>query len=117
MHRLLIVDDEDHIRKLYRDFLIREGYEVKTVASGEEALDMVATGNFDLVVLDIELEDASGLDILKQFKEKHPHLPIILNSAYSTYKSDFNTWLADAYIQKSSDIKPLKDKIKELVEI
>jgi DNA-binding response OmpR family regulator len=115
MSKLLVIDDEDHIRKLYKDFLSREGYDVTTVASGEEALDIVNRDRFDLVILDIELEDASGLDVLKQFKEEHPELPVILNSAYSTYKSDFHTWVADAYILKSSDIQPLKNKIRELV--
>ncbi len=115
MHKLLIVDDEDHIRKLYKDFLSREGYEVTAAASGDEAIRMVEQKKFDLVVLDIELEDTTGLDLLKILKEKYPELPVVLNSAYSTYKDDFHTWVADAYILKSSDMLPLKNKIRELV--
>jgi DNA-binding NtrC family response regulator len=117
VNRILVVDDEDHIRKLYKDYFTREGYEVVTTSGGEEALQAASERQFDLVVLDIELEDASGLQVLKQFKEKHPNLPVILNSAYATYKSDFNTWVADAYILKSSDILPLREKIRELVEL
>ena len=44
-------------------------------------------------------------------------LPIILNSAYSTYKSDFQSWLADAYVVKSSNLEELKRKVKELVSL
>lgn len=117
MPDILIVDDENHIRKLYTEFLTREGYQVMSVAGGKEALEIVAHRKFDLVILDIELEDASGLEILKRFKSEHPDLPVILNSAYSIYKSDFSTWLADAYILKSSDITSLKEKIKELVGV
>jgi DNA-binding response OmpR family regulator len=117
MHRLLIVDDEDHIRKLYKDYLSREGYEVVTAASAEEALKIAAEIGLDLVVLDIELEETTGLEVLKKIKEQYPALPVILNSAYSTYKSDFHTWVADAYVVKSSDIVPLKEKIKELVKV
>ncbi len=117
MHRLLIVDDEDHIRKLYKDYLSREGYEVVTAASADEALKIAAEIGLDLVVLDIELEETTGLEVLKKIKEQYPALPVILNSAYSTYKSDFHTWVADAYVVKSSDIVPLKEKIKELVKV
>jgi len=115
MSRLLIIDDEDHIRKLYKDYFTREGHQVVAVASGHEALEAAAGQKFDLAILDIELEETSGLEVLKDFKERHPELPIILNSAYSTYKSDFHTWIADAYIVKSSDLQPLRNKIREMV--
>jgi DNA-binding response OmpR family regulator len=115
MSKLLVVDDEDHIRKLYKDFFSREGYNVITVATGEEALAAADNEGLDLIVLDIELEEESGLNVMKQLKERHPELPIVLNTAYSTYKSDFHTWIADAYVMKSSDLQPLKNKIKELV--
>ncbi len=117
MKKLLVVDDEDHIRKLYSDVFTREGYQVETAATGEEALAKAAAAHFDLVVLDIELEETSGLELLKRFKESFSNLPVILNSAYSTYKADFHTWVADGYILKSSDITPLREKIKELVMI
>ena len=109
MKKLLVVDDEDHIRKLYTDVFTREGYKVETAATGDEALAKAAATSFDLVILDIELEETSGLELL--------NLPVILNSAYSTYKADFHTWVADGYILKSSDITPLREKIKELVMV
>jgi DNA-binding response OmpR family regulator len=115
MPDILIVDDEEHIRKLYTDFLTREGYNVMSVASGDEALSLTAQNSFDLVILDIELEDIGGMEVLKRMKSDHPEITIILNTAFSIYKSDFNTWLADAYLMKSSDIKTLKDKIEELI--
>jgi DNA-binding response OmpR family regulator len=116
MNRILIVDDEDHIRILYKDYFTREGFQVATAASGEEALEMIKKQKFDLIVLDIELDEASGLDILRRFKEEFPTIPVVLNSAYSVYKSDFHTWVADGYILKSSDMQPLKEKVRELVK-
>nr|MBN2278310.1 response regulator [candidate division Zixibacteria bacterium] len=116
MPKILVVDDEAHIRKLYNDFLKREGYQVETAAGGDEALEVLAKSRFDLVILDIELGDeASGLDILKRIKAGYPDLAVILNTAYSIYQSDFSIWIADAYIMKSSDISQLKDKVQELV--
>ena len=76
---------------------------------------LLAQKCYDLIVLDIELEESSGLDLLKQIKHEYPDIMVVLNSAYAVYKSDFHTWLADGYIVKSSDIKPLKDKIESLL--
>ena len=113
--RILIVDDEEMIRLLYRKELSRDGYEVDTASSGAEAIEKASQGEFDVVILDIELPDMSGLGALHKLREIAPETPIILNSAYTTYKSDFQSWLADDYIVKSSDLEPLKEKIKQLV--
>ena len=48
-------------------------------------------------------------------RQEYRDCAVILNSAYATYKSDFQSWLADAYIMKSSDLEPLKDKVKYLL--
>jgi len=115
MPEILVIDDEDHIRKLYTAFLTREGYNVDSAADGDEAMGLLAKKRYDLIVLDIELEESSGLDLLKRIKAEYPEIMIILNSAYAIYKSDFHTWLADGYVVKSSDIKPLKEKIESLL--
>ena len=115
MTKILVVDDDSHIRKLYGEFLTREGYSVRTAASRDEAFGTMKQESFALIVLDIELGGDSGLDMLKQFKTEYPEIPVILNTAYSVYKSDFHTWVADGYILKSSDIQSLKSKIEELL--
>lgn len=112
---ILVVDDEDHIRKLYEKELAEEGYQVRTASRGEEALRMVESFPPDLVILDIKLKDQDGLEILGDLKRINQKTPIILNSAYSTYKSDFQSWLADAYLVKSPNLDELKKKIKELI--
>lgn len=115
--RILIVDDEENIGRLYADELSLDGFDVSLANSGESALEAVESTVPDLVVLDIKMEDMSGLDILGQLKQRNRDLPIILNSAYSTYKDDFMSWLADAYVVKSSDMRELKTKIRELLAI
>ena len=114
MIRVLVIDDEAHVRRLYDDLLTREGFEVISMACPQKALDIIRTQMPDIIVLDIELEGDSGLKMIEKYKAESPDLPIILNSAYSTYMSDFKTWMAEAYIVKSSDIQPLVDKIREL---
>lgn len=114
MANLLVVDDEIHIRKLYQEAFSREGYNVVTAADGDSACDIIKANKIDVIILDIELSETSGLEILKKFKVENPNSAVILNSAYSVYKSDFSSWLADAYVMKSSDIKPLINTVKEL---
>lgn len=112
---ILVVDDEEHMLRLYEKELSDDGYQVKTATGAEEALKIAQNGQVDLVVLDIKLEGKNGLEILSDFRRINKDLPIILNSAYSTYKSDFQTWLADAYLVKSSNLEELKKTIRELV--
>jgi len=114
---ILVVDDEEHILKLYEKELSEEGYQVRTATRGEEALRMAEVESPDLVILDIKLQDQNGLEILGGLRKLNKDTHIILNSAYSTYKSDFQSWLADAYLVKSPNLDELKKKIKELVSI
>ena len=112
--RILIVDDDEGIRILYERELSQDGYEVAMASSATEAIAMSSENPFSLVILDIEMPGMSGLEILGKLREISPETPIILSTAYSSYKMDFQSWLADAYIVKSSDLEPLKRKIREL---
>jgi DNA-binding NtrC family response regulator len=115
MARILVVDDEIYIRRLYKEEFERDGYEVIPAADADEALRAMTAKEPDLVILDIELEKESGLQLLNRIRQDFRECAVILNTAYSTYKSDFQTWLADAYIMKSSDLNPLKEKVKDLL--
>lgn len=112
---VLVVDDEDHILKLYQEELTEEGYQVTIATNAEQALRVAETESPDVVVLDIKLQEGNGLEILGGLRKLGGNRPIILNSAYSVYKNDFQSWLADAYLVKSSNLDELKKKIKELV--
>jgi DNA-binding response OmpR family regulator len=114
---ILVVDDEDHILKLYHKELSEEGYRVSTTACPDEALSLAEREPPDLVILDIKLKKQNGLEVLGKLRKLGKQTPIILNSAYSTYKSDFQSWLADAYLVKSPNMDELKEKIKELVNL
>ncbi len=114
MIKVIIIDDEAHVRRLYKDILTREGFEVITTACPDKALEIISNNKPDIIVLDIELNGDNGLEFIERFKAEYPDLPIILNSAYSIYMSDFKTWMAESYIVKSSDLQPLVDKIREL---
>jgi len=117
MARILIVDDEEHIRRLYSEVLALDGHRVDTASSGTEALARIKKESYDVIILDIEMEGESGLDTLKELKAVNSNIPVILNTAYTIYMSDFKTWMAEDYIVKSSDLQPLRDKINQMVKV
>ncbi len=113
--KILVVDDEKNILKLYQAELEDEGYAVVTANSGKEALEVFEAENPDLVTLDILMPDIDGIQVLRQMKEKRPNMPIIMLTAYD-YRDDFSVWVSDAYMVKSSDLSNLKATIKQIIE-
>ena len=116
MPKILVVDDEVNVRKLYQMELEDDGHEVVTAANGTEALQCIRGAAPDLVILDIKLENENGLDVLRRMKEIQPNLAVILNSGFSTYRDDFSSWLADAYLVKCSNIGELTSTVREILE-
>ena len=112
--RILVVDDEAGVRELYQAELADEGYDVLTCASADEALEALEQEPVDLVTLDIRMPGTNGLELLDKIRNVDLHLPIVICTAYNSYKQDFSVWGADAYVVKSSDLEELKVRIKAL---
>ena len=115
MKKVLIVDDEPHLRLLYETELRRAGYEVMTAANAEQGLEYVETMSPDLVILDIRMAGMDGIEALQRILDRDNTIPVILNTAYSSYKENFMTWAADAYVTKSADVDELIRKVAELL--
>lgn len=111
MKKILLVDDEESIHLLYRDELEEEGYEIHSVLSGNEALEKLDIIAPDLVILDINMPGLNGIETLREMKERHPTMPVILSSAYNEFKQDLASWASEAYIVKSSDLSELKEAV------
>ncbi len=116
MKTILVVEDEDSLRLLYEQELSDSGYKVITTSSGEDAISILAEKKVDLVVLDIRLTGINGLEALEEMLLKNRNLKVVINTAYANYKDDFSSWLADAYLIKSSDLSELKSTIQELLQ-
>ena len=114
--KILIVDDEENIRLLYEQELSDEGYQIAMAGDGKECLEKVKTENPDLIILDIRMPKMDGLEAIGKIIELNKNIPIVLNTAYSTYKDDFMSWAADAYVVKSYDLDELKSTIKEVLD-
>ncbi|MBM9613902.1 response regulator [Desulfobulbus rhabdoformis] len=111
--RILLVDDEESIQLLYREEFEDEGYIVDSAYNGQEALAKFAENPPDLVVLDINMPEMNGIEVLRQMKEIKGDLPIILSSAYQEYKQDFGSWASEAYVVKSANMDELKATVRQ----
>ena len=115
MKKILVADDEEGIRVLYKEEFEEEGYEVKLAANGKETLELLNTFLPDLIILDIKMPDINGIEILQQVREKFRNLPVVLSSAYPEYQQNLATWASDAYVVKSSNLENLKATVKKII--
>lgn len=110
--RVLVVDDEKHIRMLYKEELESEGYTVSTSDGQEAILDVIEREQPQVVVLDIKLgPNLSGLDLLQEIRSKDQQLPVILSTAYDSFQHDLKSIAADYYVVKSVELDELKNKV------
>jgi CheY-like chemotaxis protein len=114
--RILVVDDEENIRLLFKEELEEEGYDVDTASNGLEALEKVKAAPFDIVVLDIKMPVMDGIQALNAIKNINKDQPVILCSAYGEFKQDLSSWVSDGYVVKSADTGELKETIKGILE-
>jgi DNA-binding response OmpR family regulator len=112
---ILVVDDEQSIRFLYREELEEEGYRVITAADGEEALRKVRRDKPDLITLDIRMPGMDGIEVLHRIREMDKEIPVIMSTAYGEYRNDFNVWASDAYVIKTANLDELKETIERLL--
>ena len=112
---ILVVDDEQSIRFLYKEELEEDGYRVITASDGEEALRKVKVEKPDLITLDIRMPGLDGIEVLHRIRDMDKKIPVIMSTAYGEYRNDFNVWASDAYIIKTANLNELKETIKRLL--
>jgi len=115
MSKILVIEDEKNLRHLYKQDFERDGFDVVTAANATDGLELVQREKPDLVVMDIRLPGMDGLEAMSRLLNTSPRIPVVLNSAYSSYKDSFMSWAADAYIVKSADTGELRTRVRELL--
>jgi DNA-binding response OmpR family regulator len=115
MKKILVVDDEENIRELYRIELEDMGYAVTVASDGTQALKKMDADKFDLVTLDMRMPNIDGIETLRKMKEKDKTLPVIICTAYEEYKQDFGSWCSDDYGVKSADTSLLRETVKKIL--
>lgn len=115
MKQILIVEDEKSLGLLYEEELTKEGYAVRVVHDAESALSILDRRAFDLIITDIRMPGKDGVELITEILGRRRDIPIIINTAYQSYKDDFMTWAADAYVVKSSSLDELLKTIRDLI--
>jgi len=95
--RVLIIEDESLIRWSLRQKFQQRGYEVTEAENGEAALQALASGVYDLIMLDYKLPDMTGLDILRQMRETDSDVVVIMITAYSNIEDAVEAIKLGAY--------------------
>lgn len=116
MEKILCVDDDLSLLRLYEDELSEEGYKVILAKDGKEALAKFEKESPQVVIMDIRMPQMDGIETLTALLGKDRQVPVILNTAYPQYRENFMTWGAEAYVIKSSDLTELKQKIREVLD-
>ncbi len=117
LHRILIADDEERLRKLLSDYLHREGYEVLEAEDGDKALDMFYEHkDIDLAILDVMMPKLNGFDVCKEMRETSK-IPIIMLTAKGEENDVLNgfSYGADEYISKPFSPKILMAHVDALL--
>ena len=87
MAYILVVDDEEKIRKILKIMLTLKGHKVDLAEDGKEALEMIKENFYDLVIADIKMKEMSGIELLKEIKKMTPPIPVVFITAYATIES------------------------------
>ncbi len=118
MNNILIIDDDDQLRKSFEKLLTEEGYSVKSASSGEAGLSMVQGQVPDLVVLDMRLPGMNGFETFEAIHKIEPKLPVIIMTAYGTTETAIEATKMGAfdYILKPFDIPDMLNVIAQALE-
>ena len=119
IYKVLIVDDEEAVRDLFSELLIKEGQRVSACATGEETLELLKKETFDVVLLDIKLPGMSGLEVLKNIRETYKNLIVVMITGFG-YDEDLIAKTkqlgCSGYIGKNMPISQILATFKQFVK-
>ncbi len=110
--RILVVDDEKFIRDIIADFLVMEGYVVRTAEDGAAAADELRLSRFDLVISDLKMPRMGGIELLREVSEAHPDTMTIIMTGFGTVETAIDAMKRGAY---DYILKPFK--VEEVIHI
>ncbi len=113
--RILLVDDEANVIKVFSDVLSRESYIVRGVENGLEAIKAMKEETFDLALVDLKMPYMDGIEVLENIKKIKPQLPVIIYTGYGSVTSAVESMRKKAadYLNKPFSPEELKSSIKK----
>ncbi len=117
MARIMIIEDDEEMRSLLKDFFEEEGFETDSVTNGADALKVLSRDPFDLVITDVRMPGLSGLDILPKVRGLKPETPIIVVTAYGSEEVRRKSLErgATSFLEKPIHLSTLKRLVREMV--
>ena len=115
--KVLIIEDDDEMRSLLKDFVEEEGYDADSVEKGDYALRKLLTDSFDLIITDIRMPGYSGLEIMPEIKKIKPDVPIVVITAFGNedaYQKALSRG-AHAYLEKPVHFNKLKELMHQII--
>src|SRR5512143_2893312 len=118
MSTVLILDDEPVIRDVLGSVLTKAGFATREAATAAEGLDRLAKEAIDLLLLDLMLPDRPGLEVLSEVKARHPEVPVVVVTAYSSVESAISAMREGAfhYIPKPFRNEEVVHVVKQALE-
>jgi DNA-binding NtrC family response regulator len=116
--KVLFIDDDIEVLAVVEQFIERWGYDVATVSSGAEAIEMVRNDHFQMVCTDLMMPEISGMEILKEIKQISPETEVIIVSGYGTIESAIEAMKLGSYdfLQKPINFDRFKILIERVIE-
>lgn len=116
--RILVVDDDENIRKTMKAILEDEGYLVDLAGTGKEAIQKTYEKIYDIALLDIRLPDMEGVELLEKMKDNVPKTRKIMVTGYPSMQNAISSLnkQADAYLLKPVDVEKILQTIKEQLQ-
>lgn len=113
--RILIIDDDENIRKVLTTILEDEGYDVESVDTAKKAIERTRRKFYNLALIDIRLPDMEGIELLTKMKNTTPKIRKIIITGYPTLQNAVEAVNrgADAYIMKPFDMEKVLEEIKD----
>jgi DNA-binding NtrC family response regulator len=113
--RILIIDDDENIRKVLATILEDEGYDVESVDTARKAIEKTKRNFYNLALIDVRLPDMEGIELLTRMKDTTPKMRKIIITGYPTLQNAVEAVNkgADAYVLKPFDMEKVLKQIKE----
>ena len=112
--KILVVDDEESIRDIVTQFFEQYGCQVRSAADGQEGIDQVGQDRYDLIFLDLNMPNVTGMEALPQIRDLNPEARVIIMTAFASYESKVEAREKGAY---DYVLKPINlSKMKEVAE-
>ncbi len=116
-NRILVVDDEDALRTVLSSELEGEGYHVRSAADGQEAINVLGSQEFDLILLDIKMPNVDGFEVLKFVKERIPKTKVVMLTGFADLKNAIESKKlgAEDFVSKPYDLVDLLTTVERVL--